>query len=50
MHPWLAQRADVAPYGAIVLQAVLHHLAVRELVVSTAGVRWGLAIDLLDGG
>ena len=47
LHPWLAQRADVAPYGAIVLQAALHHLDEREVVVSTAGVRWGLAVELL---
>ena len=47
LHPWLAQRADVAPYGAIVLQAALHHLDAREVVVSTAGVRWGLALELL---
>jgi exopolyphosphatase/guanosine-5'-triphosphate,3'-diphosphate pyrophosphatase len=47
LHPWLAQRADVAPFGAIVLQAALHHLGADELVTSSAGVRWGLAIELL---
>jgi len=47
LHPWLAQRADVAPYGAIVLQAALHHLDARDVVVSSAGVRWGLAVELL---
>jgi exopolyphosphatase/pppGpp-phosphohydrolase len=48
LHSWLAQRADVAPFGAIVLQAVLHHLDAEELHTSSAGVRWGLALELLD--
>lgn len=48
LHPWLAARADVAPYGAIVLQALLHHLDAEEVCVSSAGVRWGLALALLD--
>ena len=47
LHPWLAARADVAPYGAIVLQAILHHLDAEEVCVSSAGVRWGLALELL---
>jgi exopolyphosphatase / guanosine-5'-triphosphate,3'-diphosphate pyrophosphatase len=47
LHPWLAARADVAPYGAIVLQALLHHLDAEEVCVSSAGVRWGLALELL---
>jgi exopolyphosphatase/guanosine-5'-triphosphate,3'-diphosphate pyrophosphatase len=47
LHPWLAQRADVAPFGAIVLQAALHHLGAEELHTSSAGVRWGLALELL---
>lgn len=48
LHPWLAARADVAPYGAIVLQALLHHLDAEEVCVSSAGVRWGLALELLE--
>lgn len=47
VHPWIAERADVAPFGAIVLQAVMHHLQLSEVVVTTAGVRWGLALELL---
>jgi exopolyphosphatase/guanosine-5'-triphosphate,3'-diphosphate pyrophosphatase len=47
LHPWLAQRADVAPFGAIVLQAILHHLDAEEVRTSSAGVRWGLALELL---
>jgi exopolyphosphatase/guanosine-5'-triphosphate,3'-diphosphate pyrophosphatase len=47
LHPWLAARADVAPYGAIVLQALLHHLDAEEVCASSAGVRWGLALELL---
>ena len=49
LHPRLEHRADVAPFGAIILQAIAHHLDASSLRVTSAGVAWGLASRLLTG-
>lgn len=40
------KRADVLPAGAIVLAAAIEHLGHRHCIVSTRGVRYGLALKL----
>lgn len=41
------RRADVIIGGAIVLLAVAAHFAVKEVLVSDRGVRWGLIYEML---
>ncbi len=41
------RRADVIFAGACLLQALMHHAGVQELLVSDRGIRWGLLFEQL---
>jgi exopolyphosphatase/guanosine-5'-triphosphate,3'-diphosphate pyrophosphatase len=43
------KRADVIVAGGLVLRGALTALSTGAMVVSDRGVRWGLALELLDG-
>jgi exopolyphosphatase/guanosine-5'-triphosphate,3'-diphosphate pyrophosphatase len=42
------KRADVIAAGALLVAAILKRVGAPRLVVSDRGVRWGLALELLD--
>lgn len=44
----LGKRADVILAGAVILQEILKHLKIKELFVSTKGIRYGLSQELLS--
>ncbi len=44
-----AGRADVIPAGVAIVARVMERLGAGEVVVSDRGVRWGLALELVDG-
>ena len=45
LHPG---RADVIIAGGLILQAVLKCFGLSELTVSDRGLRWGVALEMLD--
>lgn len=44
------QRADIIGAGSLILRAFLRRQSLPGLTVSTRGIRYGLLLDMLDGG